>query len=419
MWKYLLLFLLFLCGYSGGGTLNTALANDAAKNNINLVDLQTVKNSFQIARSTFLPDYSENLGFSDYNKINDDHNTINCTDYPLSSCPTGGRCEYCPFNSKKYKVLSCLPPYILSDKTCSCPPSVSMTNPNDVCVKYCGNVCIQKTCTPTADKTTCTNGFKSCANGCGQNTRKCCVACEHKITTKPANSSYTYCNCTDDNGTKQIQCGCVCNSGYHIKNGTCENGGTCEKDCIANNCSGYTLSTCPPNGNCSKCTITATNCSTDGTKYKLDSCASGYVVSGNVCRPQTCDEKGMKDCNGSCIAKTECCGGCASGQTCQNGSCVQNDPCPSQAKSLQAQIDGFNEMVSDPHHIEFCNAGCKNCGDYPMIMGCESRRTSLLEQQRKHNSNCPNNQVSGLVGWCKGIGLCGGSGPGYCMLCHQ
>ena len=30
----------------------------------------------------------------------------------------------------------------------------------------------------------------------------------------------------------------------------------------------------------------------------------------------------MKDCNGTCIATTECCGGCPSGYQCSNGSCV-------------------------------------------------------------------------------------------------
>ena len=36
----------------------------------------------------------------------------------------------------------------------------------------------------------------------------------------------------------------------------------------------------------------------------------------------------MKDCNGSCIAKTECCGGCRIGQKCENGSCVTVATCP-------------------------------------------------------------------------------------------
>ncbi len=117
-------------------------------------------------------------------------------------------------------------------------------------------------------------------------------------------------------GSHDINSGWKCNTGYHEKNGECE------RDCIANNCSGYPLSSCPANANCSKCTITATNCSTDGTKYKIDSCNDGYTLSGNVCRALTCEEKGQKTCNGSCIATSECCGGCPSGKRCSNGSCV-------------------------------------------------------------------------------------------------
>lgn len=33
---------------------------------------------------------------------------------------------------------------------------------------------------------------------------------------------------------------------------------------------------------------------------------------------------GQKTCNGSCIATTACCGGCPTGQSCQNGTCVSN-----------------------------------------------------------------------------------------------
>ena len=315
-----------LCYFLGLGIFNLAAALDISSQDLSLKyssELKPISNSFQIAKSTFLLEYGES-SFSGYKTLDDDYNFKNCEDYPHSSCPTGARCESCPFNVKKYKVVACTDPYIKSEKTCVCPTATPVIYPNDVCTKYCGSTCIAKTCTPTANKTTCTNDFRNCDNGCGQNTRKCCNPCTHKITSKPENSSYTYCDCTDDDGAKKIQCGCVCNSGYHLKNGTCENGGICEKDCIANNCSGYPLSSCPANANCSKCTITATNCSTDGTKYKIDSCNDGYTLSGNVCRAMTCEEKGQKTCNGSCIATSECCGGCPSGQKCSNGTCVAN-----------------------------------------------------------------------------------------------
>ena len=114
----------------------------------------------------------------------------------------------------------------------------------------------------------CRNTY-NCSNGCGANTRKRCVACTNKITSKPANSTYTYSSCYDGT-TKQIQTGWKCNSGYHQK------GSTCEKDCKANSCSGYSLSSCPANGNCSSCTVTNSDCSTGSKKYKITSCKSGY-----------------------------------------------------------------------------------------------------------------------------------------------
>lgn len=74
---------------------------------------------------------------------------------------------------------------------------------------------------------------------------------------------------------------------------------------------------------CGKCEVKA--CSAGST-----SCASGLIPTANsyfsgdqqcyTC--QTCEEIGKKTCNGGCIATTECCGGCGSGEVCKNGTCV-------------------------------------------------------------------------------------------------
>ncbi len=53
------------------------------------------------------------------------------------------------------------------------------------------------------------------------------------------------------------------------------------KKCTENTCSGYTLDECPENGVCDKCTLKNTDCSSSGNKYKLTSCAEGYIVSAN------------------------------------------------------------------------------------------------------------------------------------------
>ena len=235
-------------------------------------------NSFLLARATFLPDTKDDLGFSGRDTGGTDINRGDpCKGYTLFTCPTHGTCKPCLVNNNKKQLVSCSSPYLVSGNSCVCPQTVSLTYANDKCTQYCDGKCIKKTCDKTPNQTGCTNGSKACDDGCGGTARQCCVPCTDKITSKPANSNYTYSTCVDGEGSHQIQTGWACISGYHTKDSGCE------KDCNATNCSGYTLSSCPANAVCDKCTITASNCSTDGTKYKLDSCRDGYVLSNGKC----------------------------------------------------------------------------------------------------------------------------------------
>ena len=68
------------------------------------------------------------------------------------------------------------------------------------------------------------------------------------------------------------------------------------------------MSSCPTGASCSSCTVKNSNCTNGDTKYKKTGCKSGY-----------------KDCNGSCISTSSCCGGCPSGQECSNGTCVSTE----------------------------------------------------------------------------------------------
>ncbi len=272
------------------GFTSSALASDRVEHNTSIsVSLNPVSNSYQIAKATFLPDRYDDLGLSNYDTLHDDYNSTNCDDYTQTSCPSVGRCERCPFNAKLYKVLACVAPYLLSDGDCVCPPAKPLVCTNDKCTKYCGSTCIEKTCTPTpsVDVNKCTNGTQKCDNGCCSNTRDCCKPCSHKITSKPENSHYITEKCVDDDGSHDINTAWECNSGYHEKNGACE------KDCISNNCSGYPHSNPPSNATYSSCTITATNCSTDGVRYKVDSCNDGYKLSGDSCVLKTCEDDGL------------------------------------------------------------------------------------------------------------------------------
>ncbi len=160
-------------------------------------------------------------------------------------------------------------------------------------------------CSPASDETGCKYGTYSCSNGCG-GTRKCCSGCNltacSGISSKPANSYYTTKSCTDCSGTKTINSGWACNSGYT------KSGSSCVKDCAA--------------GGSASCSGQTSACSSS--QVQTSSCKDCNGTTLYSCRNKTCAEKGMKDCNGSCIATSSCCGGCASGYSCNNGNCVKN-----------------------------------------------------------------------------------------------
>ena len=281
-----LFLMLFATCFYGSNALAAGNSAPLASHNFFTPELKPSPDSFKLAKSTFLPETYDDLGLSGRHNTKYDYNTNDCSAYPLKSCPSGSKCDKCPVGAG-YRLNSCTSPYILSGGTCTCPATVTLTFANDKCIKYCDKKCIEKVCAAKSDSAFCTNGTQECDDGCGKNTAKCCIACADTITTKPANSSYTYSSCKDDDGTKNIQTGWACNSGYHKTSSN-----TCEKDCNVTNCAGYTLSSCPANGTCSTCTKTAANCSTDGTMYRLDSCATGYSKSGDACvkAPATCQE---------------------------------------------------------------------------------------------------------------------------------
>ena len=271
--------------------------------------LEPIQASYQIAKLQFLPDLKDSENGWAGNKIGGTYNKNDCSAYSLKSCPTGAKCSKCPF-AKKYKINSCSAPFILSEGACVCPAVVALVYPNDVCTAYCSpkagttRRCIKKSCTPSPDQTGCTKGTQLCDNGCGKLTRKCCNACVSRAISKPANSHFiNYTSCIDGDGTHDTPGGWACDSGYHKS----ADGKSCIKDCNVTNCAGYTLPSCPPNGNCSDCTKTAANCSTNGTMYKLDSCKTGYSKSGEACIDNPCPGYEKKSsCPNRYYKKTTC-----------------------------------------------------------------------------------------------------------------
>ena len=300
--RCLFLMLFVTCCY-GSNALAADKSASLASHYVFTPELKPSHDSFRLAKSTFLPDTYDDLGLSGRHNTKYDFNKNDCSAYPLKSCPSGSKCTKCPVGTG-YRVNSCISPYILSGGTCSCPATVTLTFANDKCIKYCDKKCIEKVCAAKSDSTFCTKGTQDCDNGCGKNTRKCCVACTHTVTSKPANSSYTYSSCKDDDGTKNIQTGWTCNAGYH-KYGD----NLCDKDCNVTNCAGFTLTSCPAGKSCDSCTKTASNCSTDGTYYKVAGCSDNKKDTDTFwCTVPVsidCSTLGYKRSSGSCGSMTQ------------------------------------------------------------------------------------------------------------------
>ena len=433
--------------------------SDVSGLSLSLPDVQ----SFQLARATFLPDYSEK--FSDFDKLDKDYNANHDCDNK-DSLYTTSNCSYpralvassqCPLLPGYYKECVCLPqfkyatcdsPYILGPTRCDgksdecvCPPTVTSTNPNDECEEYCEGNCIKMTCKPSDDDAGCTNGTKYCDDGCGNFTRKCCVACTDLVTSKPANSSYTYTTCTDGTGSHRIQSGWTCNSGYH------ESNGSCVQNCIANSCAGYELTYCPANVECTSCSKQTSNCEGGDTYYAISGCKDGYhdqngtcvahsfsCPSGSqeakcsatqaqtgtqaktcscgatsatefcyVCRDKSCEEQGKKDCNGKCIEKTECCNGCPTGQECSNGTCV-----PSCEPNT---CEGFTETVCpEGTNCETCQIVGNDCNKGET----KYKYTGCLDGYHDKNGSC---EKDCSVKTCDGYTLDSCPPNGHCDNC--
>ena len=334
MSKFIKLTLGVLCFCCLSFYTQTASASDVFSNDFSL-SLEKSSQNYQLAKATFLPQYeyvdepyqSHNQTYNDCPDKDALYTTTTCA-YPRSVVPSS-QCSMLP---GYYKECVCLPQFKyackepkvplkdtcdgLADK-CVCPPSVELGE-NDECTQTCDGQCIAKSCKPLTSQSGCTNGTQLCDDGCGNFTRRCCVSCTHKVTTKPANSSFTYSSCTDGNGTTKIQTGWTCNSGYHQENGACV------KNCSENSCSGYTLTTCPPNTQCLSCTKQTSACESGETYYKISACNSGYSLENGVCvesKPKctenTCEGYNLTSCpeNGSCETCTTKDADCNTGST--------------------------------------------------------------------------------------------------------
>ena len=128
-----------------------------------------------------------------------------------------------------------------------------------------------------------------------------------------------------------------CKSGYVVSDNTC----------VTNPCTGYPLTSCPSGAtSCSSCQ------SGSSTKYKINGCKSGYIVSDNTCVTNPCTGYPLTSCQ---YMATSC-------STCQSGSSTKYkaDGC------WVGYVVSDNTCVADPctgYDLTSCPYGgmCDRC----------------------------------------------------------
>lgn len=173
-------------------------------------ELKPISTSFQTARSTFLPDRFEDLGFSNYDTLDDDYNRYNCSGYTLSACPNQGLCSACPFDAGLFKLQSCNAGFTRHGNSCLLQDCST--------IGYLAEVPSGKVCTSVNQGgLTC---YKDCrAPSCSGYTLSCSDKPENAAALVKCPDCTTNASNCGDNICKISQC----NSGYKIAN----NGTTC------------------------------------------------------------------------------------------------------------------------------------------------------------------------------------------------
>ena len=276
--------------------------------------------------------------------------------YPISglachkSCSCSGNFQYTSSNcSGKYKLSGAFCDGKYSACVCKDEFRYDSSNCNGE-NKLGGEICNGKynSCTLRPE---CTVSSKDCTYGCAEyNSCNRCTSCKSCPPEDPCSGVSCGANAYCSGGS------CYCNSGYTGNaNSGCTEVDTCTYTTTASSCSSQCKnigsSSCTKNGityyngcGSSKCSsgqtcsngTCVTSCVSGGSSScsgQTSSCSSSQVQTASckdcsgtthyTCRAKTCAEQGKKDCNGSCISTSECCGGCPSGYSCKNGICKE------------------------------------------------------------------------------------------------
>ena len=266
--------------------------------------------------------------------------TFDCSDYPLTSCPASAQsCSACGNGTEvSYKVNACIEGYALTDGKCTA----------NACTDY--------------PLTACPTGASSCSTCKSGTTTKYKVnGCKSGYTA--SGSTCVVASCPSGYSTSTTSC----SSGYYLSTSGYSGSKPCRK-CVANSCSGYSLSSCPTGGSCSYCLSGTT------IKYKLNSCNSGYTKSGNTCVAATCSGYSLSSCPSGASSCSTCqsgsstkykVNGCKSGYTLSGSTCVAAtcsgytlSRCPSNGKCSSCKSGS-----SYKYKLNSCNSGYEKVGN--------------------------------------------------------
>ena len=323
------------------------------------------------------------------------YTSSNCSgNYTVSGGSCDGKYNACVCKSEfKYNSSNCSGEYQVSGTSCggkynSCTIRPECTITSKDCTYGCAGYNSCSRCTSCKSNPDCNVTDKSCTYGCASyNSCSKCTSCKSNPDCNVTDKSCTY-GCASYNSCSKCT-SCKSNPDCDVADKSCDYG------CAATN-------------SCGKCTSCKSCSNTCDSGYSLTACSSSQVQTsskanqcGNPCyqcRAKTCAEQGKKDCNGSCISTSECCGGCPSGYSCKNGSCEKDHThsysCP----------NGYSTSCSKGYFLttsKTCSCGAKS-GTCYKCKECNSA------------SDCPYyNPVcsDGICGCRSGYYLNGG---GYC-----
>ena len=245
--------------------------------------------------------------------------------------------------------------------------SLSCTAYGCASTNSCGR-CISCKTNPDCDVSSKSCGSLGCAstNSCNK-----CTSCNTDPCSGVSCGGNAYCSggsCYCNSGYKKCNGSCISNSsccGGCSSNQTCTNG-SCVTNTPSDPCAGVS---CGSNAYCSggSCYCNSGyegNASSGCTAVSKDPCKGVSCSGGKVCSNGSCVcPSGKKECNGSCISSSECCGGCPSGKKCSNGTCVTDHThsysCPSGSQA--SSCSSSQVQTGTPSKVCSCGATSGTC----------------------------------------------------------